>query len=465
MRILCLVCLLVAVPVTETRKNQDDRPVYERRRLRNFRNGGLNKQDHLKDFRDITRTIAPSSAPIMATMEPTRRPTKAPTSTTTHFPTLIPTIHPTDTPTSQPTSGHPTNVLCEHVEFPPLGQSGTTIYGRMGYGFVPTTCDCEPFCGYPGSIGVDSLSPRLYEVVGPFRNPSSAPTCVTVMPDYGTCVLGARFAQVIIGAFSEFDPIDIGANFLGYIADPEDYTEFGFPLQGNEEFYLVIQQIRTIEDVENGEGCVMSASLQIGDGNTCLTQSPTARPTVSPTMAPTGKDNTAAPTLSPLPLCQSQDFPPLGSSDTTIGERIVGDSFGLPLNPTSCSQYGTDRFPETYTYGGALFFFEQVGPFRNPNAQPSCFKVTTDIGTCNLNGRSLVLVATYTQFNSKAISRNYLGGFNDPNQIEDFWFQAQGDEAFYVIAQQIAATTDDNSGEGCVLSVVVEVEEDGGRCG
>lgn len=298
-------------------------------------------------------------------------------------------------------------------------------------------------------------------------NENDEDTCVTVRLDYGNCILGARSVQAFVGAFTSFDPNDIGQNFLGTVGSPNDYSEFSFPLGAeDQEFYIVMQQVRDLEEPDNGAGCVMSVEVQIGSG-TCSTSRPTVAPTIPPTAGPTV---TLAPTSSPLALCQSWDSSPLGSSGTTLTERIVGDSFGLPLFPTSCGSDGEGTFPDTYTFGGAVFYYEQVGPFRNPNdSQPSCMRVIVDPGTCQQPGsagRSLVLVAAYTQFNPFVINQNYLGGFNDPQLIEEFGFVVQADESFYVVAHQIAATFEPDNGTGCVFSVTVEVDEENqARCG
>lgn len=444
---------VLVVQATETARKEGDREnkireLHLRHRHRQFAQGELFKNDHLKDFRrGGTSTVAPSAL---------RPPTPAPTPS----PTLSPSLYPSAETDLPPFNG---DTLCARAEFPPLGQSGTTISGRMFSWIYPTTCDClsrANFCEYVGTIG--DLT-RFYEQVGPFRNPSSKRSCASVTLDYGTCTIGARFVQVNIGAFTEFNPDDIGQNYLGSVGDTSSYNEFGFPVQGNEQFYVVIQQVRDVLATDNGEGCEMSVQVQIGPG-TCFTKSPTSAPSSLPSSSPTKADVTSRPTVSPLPLCESQTFPPLGSSATTIVERIEGDSFGLPFVETDCFHYGQDFSPRN-TFGGAEFYYALLGPFRNPNNEESCFRVSIDLGTCILNGRSLVLVAAHSRFNPTTISGNYLGGFNDPsNTNQAFGFRVKGGETFEIVAQQIGATIDPDNGAGCVLSVVVEVDEDEERC-
>jgi hypothetical protein len=120
---------------------------------------------------------------------------------------------------------------------------------------------------YPGDSEQDpgADNTRFYEELGPWQNPNADITCVTVDLVPGTGCLSGSNDLVIIGAFTAFNPVDKGDGYLGDIANLGEFTEFGFKLPGNEQFALVMQQIRSNDNAENGVGCVVTATVDFGN--------------------------------------------------------------------------------------------------------------------------------------------------------------------------------------------------------
>ena len=421
--------LLLFVGLCATRgKSQNDKLHLYLRKSRALRLAGLEKKDHLKDYR------SPAGVPTLV-------PTVAPVAQ--------PTVIPTDAPSLAPTTIAPTTdsePLCELVESPPMGSNGNTIAGRIGAGFGPSTCG---FPLYPGTIGMNQR--YYYSEIGPFYNPSPEPTCTTVSIDPGTCV-GDTFNTIVhVAAFTEFNPLDIGENYLGDVGARDDFFEFQFFAPGDSKFYVVGQQILDINSPDNGEGCVFSAAVEIGTGNCGFTSPPTMEITSSPTAVPT----TGAPSITPQPtlphpeVCKIVESLPLGSNGNTISGRI-GASFGA----TTC---GLSFYPGTI--GFEPRYYSEVGPFYNPSPEPACTTVSIDPGTCvsKVNEHTLVHVTAFTEFNPLDIGENYLGDVGVTDDIFEFQFFAPGDSQFYVVGQQILDINSPDNGEGCVFSVAVGI--------
>ena len=71
-----------------------------------------------------------------------------------------------------------------------------------------------------------------------------------------------------VAAFTAFNPMDIGEGYLGDVADADMAFEFSFDVDPNEEFVVIGQQILDIDAPDNGNGCVFSVVVSIGDS--CL---------------------------------------------------------------------------------------------------------------------------------------------------------------------------------------------------
>ena len=149
--------------------------------------------------------------------------------------------------------------MCVEVESPPLGSSNTTIVGRITRTFGSSQCNVNN--AYPGSIG---SSERYYEEIGPFRNPFDNQACATVTVNLGTCTLNDAFTLVRVAAFIDFNASEIGQGYLGDVVD----DDFSFDVPPNGEFVVVGQQIRDINATDNGNDCIFSVLVSIGDS--CL---------------------------------------------------------------------------------------------------------------------------------------------------------------------------------------------------
>jgi hypothetical protein len=192
------------------------------------------------------------------------------------------TIAPTSLPSESPTTIEPTSspVVSEFLEFgqeylaPPLGSSRRTIQGRMVARFDPTDCTIfdSPLMPppqtnrpYPGTGG---NSTQFYEVIGPFKNPNSDLTCIAVDVDPGvepsaSCLNGPN-PLIIVGAFTQFNPLNIEEGYLGDIANVGEFPSFAFNVQGDAEFYIVGQQFLANNNAVNGVDCVFSVTVNLG---------------------------------------------------------------------------------------------------------------------------------------------------------------------------------------------------------
>ena len=204
---------------------------------------------------ETPQTSEPTVAPVL-TSEPTLAPIVV-----TNAPTTAPVV--TDAPTTAPVAGGPLP-LNVPINSPPLGSSDTTIFGRMVQSFEPSDCFINPITGetnrpYPGTGG---NSTRFYEVIGPFQNPNADLTCFTVDIAPGDCISGAA-PLVIIGAFTAFNPENIGEGYLGDISNLGSDTQFQMNVVANGEFFLVGQQVNDNDSANTGVGCVFTVTVSI----------------------------------------------------------------------------------------------------------------------------------------------------------------------------------------------------------
>lgn len=401
---------------SQVRTQEQERQLHFKKRHPKFRGttgDRIPKKNYLQDFRQSSPTVAPS--PLPSTVTPTIETTQEPSS-----------------PMTQP--------LCTFVDSPPLGSSGNTMIGRIGASFGPTTCDWPQL--YPGFLG--DLE-RWYEVIGPFVNPNADPTCTRVLVDRGTCVNSSGNTLVHVTAFTEFDPSDRGRGYLGSVGNTDDFFEFEFIVPGNQEFYIVGQQILDrIFAINNGEDCVFSVAVEIGT-ETCSLNTPTVAPT------------TAVPTQPVPDYCVLADSPPLGSSGTTIFGKIQEDFSGVTLDCSPDRMYrGTDD-------DGLERYYEVVGPFQNPSADPVCawiqlYGLSSFDCVFDSSGPRVHLVA-YTAFDEAEISQGYLGDVGFPSGNFAFRILVPGAGQFYVVGQQIRDILSGADDEGCVFSIGVEIGE------
>ena len=431
--------LLAAVQVTNAlaeSRTPSTRQLHLRKRHPATNNKGLQKNDHLKDFRgpqDVP--IPPTDAPVV----PTNAPVVAPTTTPSMSPTVARALE-TLSPTYR-------NLNCLTATSPPLGSSGNTILGRIGAGFFGTRCE---FAFYPGSIGSTA---RYYEEIGPFFNDSPDPACVTVLVDPGTCLSSSQNVLVHVAAFESFNPTNIGETYLGDVGSTDFVFEFSFLAPGDSEFNIVGQQIYALDTAENGTGCVFSVTVEIGTG-TCFTAQPTIEVTASPTIVPVTSSPTSEgytpPPTSPPRLCEPVESKPLGSSGNTILGRIGAGFVG-----TRC---GMSFYPGTI--GDEPRYYEEIGPFFNSSPVDACFTVLVYRGTCvNSSQNMLVHVGAFTKFNSNDIGQGYLGDVGRTDDDFSFQFLVPGNSEFYIVGQQILDVSSPGNGRGCVFSVNVFGEQ------
>ena len=379
---------------------------HRKRRHSSIRQGTLIKKDHLKDFRN-SQTL-PTQAPtltLLQTSSPTDEPTKSPIfiSAPTQQPIRESTFAPTLTPGNALES-------CRVYDSPPLGSSGMTMTGRIGRSF--TNSSCVPTRPYPGTIGNEE---RYYELIGPFRNPSAGAACARVSVDLGNC---GDSSLLFVAAFSEFDPVNQGNNYLGDIGWPERFSQFTFVVPAAGDFFVVGQQRLplVLTNQNTGEGCVFSVSVDF--------QSYTSGPI---------------------------EFPPLGSTGTTI----TGDLRGA--FPTLC----TDPPPSSALFrGDREVFVERLGPFRNPSASAECVTVIVDSGTCqrpeNFPPGNAIKVAAYSNFTADDPTIGYLGQ-NGLNSNRAFEIPIAGNAEFYLVLLELRLTNAGFGIDGCTASVVIEI--------
>lgn len=102
-------------------------------------------------------------------------------------------------------------------------------------------------------------------------NPSAERTCVTINFYPGDCVSSTNIL-IFATAFTQFNPNDIGQNYLGDVGQTDTVFTFEFSVEGNEEFYFIAQQIRDIGVEDNGEGCMFT--IQVGFNEVCPYEPP-----------------------------------------------------------------------------------------------------------------------------------------------------------------------------------------------